>query len=51
MSRILITRSEIDLPQIKAAYQRMYGKDMLGAVRDDTSGDYRNGLVALLNKF
>ena len=45
--RILVTRDEIDMPQIKNAYKRLYGKDMVQAVKDDTSGDYKKLLVEL----
>ena len=47
--RILVTRSEIDLPQIKEAYKRLYKKDLVKAVEDDTSGDYKRLLVELCN--
>jgi annexin A7/11 len=45
--RILITRDEIDMPQIKAAYANLYHKDMVKDVENDTSGDYKRLLVAL----
>ena len=45
--RILITRDEIDMPQIKAAYQNLYKKDMVKDIEKDTSGDYKRLLVAL----
>jgi annexin A7/11 len=45
--RILVTRDEIDMPQIKQDYAQMYGKDMLQDIKDDTSGDYKNLLIEL----
>ena len=45
--RILVTRDEIDMPQIKEAYKRLYNKDMVKAVESDTSGDYKRLLVEL----
>ena len=45
--RIIITRHEIDIPQIKEAYQNLYNKDMVKDIEDDTSGDYRKLLVEL----
>ena len=45
--RILVTRDEIDMPQIKAAYQNLYNKDMVKAIESDTSGDYKRLLVEL----
>ena len=45
--RILVTRDEIDMPQIKAAYANLYKKDMVKDIESDTSGDYKRLLVAL----
>ena len=47
--RVLISRDEIDMPQIKAEYQRLYGRNMMGDIRSDTSGDYRKILNELAN--
>lgn len=46
--RIVVTRCEIDMVQIKTDYQRMYGKPLAKAIADDTSGDYKRVLVALV---
>ena len=45
--RILVTRDEIDMPQIREAYKRIFKKDMIKDIEDDTSGDYRKLLVEL----
>ena len=45
--RLLISRDEVDMPQIKAEYQRLYGRNMMGDIRSDTSGDYRKILNEL----
>ena len=45
--RILVTRDEIDMPQIKEAYKRLYNKDMVKDIESDTSGDYKRLLVEL----
>ena len=45
--RILVTRDEIDMPQIRDAYKRLFNKDMIKDIEDDTSGDYRKLLVEL----
>ena len=45
--RILITRDEIDMPQIKQYYKQLYGKDMVEAVKNDISGDYQKLMVEL----
>lgn len=45
--RILVTRDEIDMPQIKQYYKQIIKKDMLEDIKGDTSGDYRNLLIEL----
>jgi len=45
--RILVTRDEIDMRQIKEAYKRLYKRDMVKDVEGDTSGDYKRLLVEL----
>ena len=47
LMRVLISRDEVDMPQIKAEYQRLYGRDMMGDIRSDTSGDYKKILHEL----
>ena len=48
--RILVTRSEIDLPQIKAAYKRLYNRDMVTDIEKDTSRHYKRLLVQLCSR-
>ena len=45
--RILISRDEIDMPQIKEAYKRLYGKDMVNDIKNDLSGDYKKMMIEL----
>lgn len=45
--RVLVTRDEIDMPQIKQYYSQLYNKDMMKDIEDDTSGDYKKLLVEL----
>ena len=45
--RILVTRDEIDMPQIKQYYKQLYGKDMVQAVKSDISGDYQKLMIEL----
>lgn len=45
--RVLTTRHEIDIPQIKQYYKQIINKDMIEDIKDDTSGDYRKLLVEL----
>ncbi|KAG8041440.1 hypothetical protein G9C98_002733 [Cotesia typhae] len=46
--RVIVTRSEIDLGDIKDAYQQIYGSSLAGDIDDDTSGDYKRLLLALV---
>ena len=48
--RVLVSRSEIDMPQIKQYYRQLYGKDMIEDVKGDVSGEYQNLLVKLMTK-
>ena len=45
--RVLITRDEIDMPQIKQYYKQLYNKDMVEDIKGDTSGNYQKILVEL----
>jgi annexin A7/11 len=47
LMRVLITRDEIDMPQIKQYYKQLYGKDMVDAIKSDISGDYQKLMVEL----
>lgn len=46
--RVIVTRAEIDMQYIKAEYENQYKKSLFNAVHSDTSGSYRNFLLALL---
>ena len=48
--RVLVSRSEIDMPQIKQYYKQLYGKDMVADIKKDISGDYQNLMVGLASK-
>ncbi|XP_048478705.1 annexin B10 isoform X6 [Plutella xylostella] len=47
--RIIVSRSEIDLGDIRDEYERLYDKTLVSEVKNETSGDYKRALVALLN--
>ena len=49
LTRVLVTRAEVDLFKIKQYYKEMYGKDMLEDLKDDVSGDYKDLLVSIYN--
>ncbi|XP_046557370.1 annexin A7-like isoform X1 [Haliotis rubra] len=46
--RIIVSRSEIDLADIKEVFQGKYEKSLSAAVESDTSGDYKQLLLAIL---
>jgi annexin A7/11 len=45
--RLVVTRSEIDLEDIKEAFLRKYGKTLKSFIKGDTSGHYKHALYAL----
>ncbi|PIK55690.1 putative annexin A4 [Apostichopus japonicus] len=48
LTRTLITRSEIDLGDIKEAYQAKYEKPLAKAVESEVSGDFKKLLLGLI---
>jgi annexin A7/11 len=46
--RIIVTRSEVDLADIRNEYGRMYGTPLESAITGDCSGAYKDGLIALV---
>ncbi|XP_012697601.1 annexin A4 [Clupea harengus] len=45
--RIMVARAEIDMMDIKAEFNKMYGKTLHSFIKGDTSGDYRKILLEL----
>ncbi|KAL8159391.1 LOW QUALITY PROTEIN: hypothetical protein V2J09_000928 [Rumex salicifolius] len=48
LSQVIIRRAEIDLQEIKKAYLKRTGKSLDDAVAGETSGDYKDFMLALL---
>ncbi|KAH8309967.1 hypothetical protein KR067_010868, partial [Drosophila pandora] len=48
--RVIITRSEIDMVDIKVAFERLYGKTLKSWIKGDTSGHYKHALYALVGE-
>ena len=48
--RILVSRSEIDLNQIKDEFETTYKGGLGNWIADDTSGDYKVMLLAILRE-
>ncbi|CAF0932991.1 unnamed protein product [Brachionus calyciflorus] len=46
--RILVSRSEVDLSQIKKEYSKQNGKSLYDAVKSEISGDYEKLFLALI---
>uniref|UniRef100_A0A914HP99 Annexin n=1 Tax=Globodera rostochiensis TaxID=31243 RepID=A0A914HP99_GLORO len=46
--RLVVTRSEIDMVDIRTAYQKMHGKSLEAAIADDCSGAYKRALIAIV---
>lgn len=47
LNRIMVSRSEIDMNEIKGFYKAKYGVSLCQAILDETKGDYEKILVAL----
>ncbi|XP_013867505.1 annexin A1a [Austrofundulus limnaeus] len=47
LTRIMVSRSEIDMKRIKDEYKKKYGKTLYQDILDDTKGDYEKILLAL----
>lgn len=47
LTRIMVSRSEIDMKRIKEEYKKNYSKTLYQDILDDTKGDYEKILLAL----
>ncbi|XP_063103286.1 annexin A3 [Cavia porcellus] len=47
LNRIMISRSEIDLLDIRYEFKKHYGYSLYSAIKSDTSGDYENTLLKI----
>ncbi|CAL8330442.1 unnamed protein product [Merluccius merluccius] len=45
--RVMATRSEVDMLDIRADYRRLFAGSLHAAIKGDTSGDYRKALLLL----
>lgn len=49
--RIVATRCEVDMGDIKECYEEMYGKSLKDAISDDISGHYKKCILALIGEY
>ncbi|KAM4617000.1 annexin A1a [Polymixia lowei] len=47
LTRVMVSRSEVDMKRIKDEYKKKYGKTLPQEILDDTKGDYEKILLAL----
>ncbi|KAM6220435.1 annexin A4 [Rhynchocyon petersi] len=45
--RVMVSRAEIDMLDIRANFKRLYGKSLYSFIKGDTSGDYKKVLLIL----
>lgn len=50
MIRLIVTRCEIDMTEIKAAFEKLFGESLKDCIKGDTSGDYKYALYALIGE-
>lgn len=48
--RIIVTRSEIDLADIKQVFEQVFNDSLRNWIKGDTSGHYKHALYALINE-
>uniref|UniRef100_A0A673YWC0 Annexin n=1 Tax=Salmo trutta TaxID=8032 RepID=A0A673YWC0_SALTR len=47
LTRVMVSRSEVDMARIKQEYKKTFGKTLYQDILDDTNGDYEKILLAL----
>ena len=48
--RLVVSRAEKDMVQIKQAYQAKFGTTLANDIKSDCSGDYKKILLALIGE-
>jgi len=48
--RIMVSRSEVDMDEIRRQYKRLYDRDLVKDIKSELSGDYEDIIVALVGK-
>uniref|UniRef100_A0A3B4ZH66 Annexin n=1 Tax=Stegastes partitus TaxID=144197 RepID=A0A3B4ZH66_9TELE len=47
LMRIMVSRSEVDMLDIRASFKKMYGASLYTTIQEDTAGDYQKALLYL----
>ncbi|XP_036934023.1 annexin A5a isoform X4 [Acanthopagrus latus] len=47
LMRIMVSRSEVDMLDIRASFKKMYGASLYSTIQEDTTGDYQKALLYL----
>ncbi|XP_017272918.1 annexin A5a [Kryptolebias marmoratus] len=47
LTRIMVSRSEVDMLDIRANFRKMYGQPLYTTIQEDTAGDYQKALLYL----
>uniref|UniRef100_A0A3B4AKU3 Annexin n=1 Tax=Periophthalmus magnuspinnatus TaxID=409849 RepID=A0A3B4AKU3_9GOBI len=47
LMRIMVSRSEVDMLDIRAAFKKKYGASLYTTIQEDTAGDYQKALLYL----
>ncbi|VDI60037.1 Hypothetical predicted protein [Mytilus galloprovincialis] len=50
LCRVLVSRCEVDMVQIKEEFQKKYKQTLAMFISDDVSGDYKDLCLALLGE-
>lgn len=48
--RVLVMRAEVDLADVKVAFEQLYGKSLRSWIKGDTSGHYKHALYHLIGE-
>lgn len=48
--RLVVTRCEIDMVEIKEAFERLFNESLRDCIKGDTSGDYKHALYVLIGE-
>ncbi|XP_034453882.1 annexin A5a [Hippoglossus hippoglossus] len=47
LMRIMVSRSEVDMLDIRASFKKLHGASLYSTIQEDTSGDYQRALLYL----